>query len=483
MAKKERILIVRADKTRDESRMVSLQERLAGEGFEADLSGAGEGALEPLLSGRYDVLLVMHRPPGADGHRILQRLKETGKEVPVIIIIVPLDEGDVSPFLREGAFDVIRETPDMSFAGQVPHCVRRALGERRLKEERREAEERLARERVISEATLQSVVNGIVFINTRGIIEKTNRTLDALLGEGVAPVGEDICGLPADHPVRRLFLKPVELGACWEIRACGDRDCPLYGRRDRICWVSGVPCSRCNGEEGSDRLHSMLRCPVYRMAYEKFYSEPLELDYNGRFLYVYRRNVIGEGGVLIGEILDFIDMTAERDYQEQLRLLSITDPLTGLHNRRYILDKLEEEFYESRRYERTLSLMLIDIDDFKRINDTFGHPAGDEVLMQLSGILESKRRKSDVAGRFGGEEFIIVMSHTSCQDAVIMAERLREQIGTCTFTALPSSLFVTVSIGVTSLAGTMRTTGDLLKAADSALYRAKSKGKNCVVAL
>ncbi|MFO0754408.1 MAG: diguanylate cyclase [Thermodesulfovibrionales bacterium] len=481
MAGKERILIVRADEARDKDRMIPLQGRLAQEGFEADCAGAGAGSLAPLLSGRYDVLLVEHRPPALDGHHVLQSLKEAGRETPVIVI-VPLDAGDVSPFLKEGAFDVVRETPDMSFAGKIPHCVRKALGEIRLRRERKEAEERLARERVISEATLQSVVNGIVFVNTRGIIEKTNRTLDALLGEGVVPVGESICKLPVDHPVRKLFLKPLELGTCWEIRKCSDRECPLYGRRDCLCWVSGVPCSRCSGGEESDRLQSMLRCPVYCMAYEKFYTEPLELVYNGRVLYVYRRNVIGRDGMLIGEILDFIDMTAEKNYQERLRLLAVTDPLTGLHNRRYVLDKLEEEFYESRRYGRTLSLLLIDIDNFKRINDTFGHPVGDEVLMELSAVLESDRRKSDVVGRLGGEEFIVVMPHTALYDAVAMAERLRERISAYPFKALPAALFLTVSIGVASLAEAVRGTGDLLKSADTALYRAKARGKNCVMA-
>lgn len=478
MPREERILIVRTDDTGT----VPLQGCLAGEGFETDLSGTGEGALEMLSSGRYDVLLVEHHPPEVDGYRILHRLKETGKEIPVIIL-VPFDEKSVASFLRKGAFDVIRKTPDMSFVEKVPHCVEKALGDMRLKAEKREAEDRLARERIISEATLQSVVNGIVYINTHGTIEKTNRTLERLLGKGIVQTGKNICELPEDHLIRKLYLKPLEEGACWEINECGNRECPLYEKRGCLCWTSAVSCSRCGREEGSGRLHRLFQCAVYRTAYEKFYNEPLELEYNGRFLYVYRRNVIGEGGVLIGEILDFIDMTAEKDYRERLRLLSITDHLTGLHNRRYIMDKMEEEFYESRRYDRSLSIMLLDIDDFKRINDTLGHPIGDEVLIQLSVIMESDRRKSDAIGRYGGEEFIVVMPHTARQDAVSMAERLREKISRYKFTVLPSSFPLTVSIGVASLTGTMRNTGDLLKSADTALYTAKARGKNCVEAL
>jgi diguanylate cyclase (GGDEF)-like protein len=372
----------------------------------------------------------------------------------------------------------------LSFLDKVPYAVKKAIEEKRLLEEKKETDSRLLREKTISEALIQSVVNGVIFINSKGIIEKINVTLENFLGKGIVQLGKNICELPEGNLVRAIFLKPFEKEACWEIKQCHNEECPMFGRRDCLCWFNESACIVCSGiTDETERLNFLLNCEVYKKAQENYYAEPVELEHNGRFLHIYRRNVMDERGALIGEILDVVDMTPEKDFREQLRVLSITDPLTGLHNRRYITQRIMEEFHESKRYGRDLSIMIIDIDNFKSINDTYGHPAGDEVLRQLAGILEGERRKSDVVGRYGGEEFVIIMPHTKKQEAAVMAERLRKKIKAYAFNTGSEKSSLTISIGVSSLTENIYDMDDLLKIADKALYQAKGQGKNKVVVL
>ncbi|MBI3592595.1 MAG: GGDEF domain-containing response regulator [Nitrospirae bacterium] len=479
MAKKGKILIV----WHSEEMAVQIGNRLKNEQIETDLSGSYPEALMLLSTTRYDVVLTEHYPPRIDSYKLLNHIKDNDLEIPAIVI-VPLDEEEIAAFFKKGAFDVIRKSPDMSFTDKVPFCVKKALEEKRCRQEKREIENRITHEKAISEAIMQNVINSLVFINNQGMVEKVNMTFEMLMGKGVIHPGENICELPEDHVIKQIFLKPLESGVCWEIMGCDKQECPAYGRRDCLCWFIKSACASCgNTAIKSDRLGALLQCKVYKEAHKKYYSEPMELEYNSRFFSVYRRNVIDEKGVLIGELLDFIDMTSERNYREQLRILSITDGLTGLHNRRYVTERVAEEFYESKRYNRDMSVMILDIDDFKQVNDAYGHHAGDEVLKQFAAILEGERRKSDVVGRYGGEEFVIVMPHTGRQEAAVLAERLRKTLETYKFSILPHLYALTVSIGISSITEDLQDVDDLLKIADKALYAAKTQGKNRVVVL
>lgn len=480
MLSKNKVLIV----WRNEEQAVQIGDRLKKEGFEADLAGSYAEAL--LLLSKVDhcgVVLTEHYPPRINSYKLLSYIKEHHLEIPVIVMVA-FEEEDVGAFFKKGAFDVIRKSREVSFLAKVPYAVKKAIEEQRLREEKRDADRRLVREKTISEALIQSVVNGVIFINGKGVIEKINVTLESLLGKEIVQLGKNICELPEDNLIRTVFLKPFEKEACWEIKQCAREECPMFGRRDCLCWFMESACIICSGiTDPADRLNFLLKCDVYKKAQEKYYTEPVELEHNGKLLHIYRRNVMDEKGALIGEILDVVDMTPEKDFREQLRMLSITDPLTGLHNRRYITQRVTEEFHESKRYGRDLSLMIIDIDDFKKINDTYGHPAGDEVLRQLATVLERERRKSDVVGRYGGEEFVVIMPHTKKQEAAVMAERLRKKIKTHEFSAGPEKSSLTISIGVSSLTENIYDVDDLLKIADKALYQAKGEGKNKVVVL
>ena len=167
----------------------------------------------------------------------------------------------------------------------------------------------------------------------------------------------------------------------------------------------------------------------------------------------------------------------------KLEELNRTDPLTGAANRRSLSESLEREYLRALRYERPLSLMMIDVDHFKRVNDTYGHQAGDAVLVTIASSLLCSLRKQDVIGRYGGEEFAVILPETAKQNAMVVAERFRNVVASAETDIGSSRLSVTVSIGVAALSDEEASnTEALVRAADRALYRAKQEGRNRVMA-
>lgn len=165
---------------------------------------------------------------------------------------------------------------------------------------------------------------------------------------------------------------------------------------------------------------------------------------------------------------------------EETKILAITDGLTLLFNRRYFTERLNEEFERARRYKRDISLVLIDIDHFKKYNDANGHPEGDKLLKDFSMIAKKIFRSSDIISRYGGEEFVVILPETSREMAYTIAERLRKEIESTDFVGgktQPGGR-VTISLGVTSGYEGLSFADDLVKQADNLLYRAKEEGRN-----
>jgi len=165
---------------------------------------------------------------------------------------------------------------------------------------------------------------------------------------------------------------------------------------------------------------------------------------------------------------------------------SITDSLMGIFNRRYLDRRLQEEFQRSQRYASPLSILLLDIDHFKAVNDSYGHQAGDSILNSLGRILLLNVRPSDIVARYGGEEVMIITPGTSVSAAHVLAERLRQNIENHGFAITEDSnrtkkIHITVSIGLASLSSEEKDTRRLVQDADRALYRAKGEGRNRTV--
>ena len=166
---------------------------------------------------------------------------------------------------------------------------------------------------------------------------------------------------------------------------------------------------------------------------------------------------------------------------ETLARLSTTCPLTGLRTRRYAQEVLSIEFLRARRYDSPLSVMMADLDHFKLVNDTYGHPAGDAVLRGVSSLLLSQLRATDVAGRYGGEEVIVILAQSDLEGARLLAERWREAIESASFESPDGkTIEARISIGLAPYDASMKSPDDLVAAADAALYRAKGAGRNRV---
>jgi two-component system, cell cycle response regulator len=169
---------------------------------------------------------------------------------------------------------------------------------------------------------------------------------------------------------------------------------------------------------------------------------------------------------------------ADRNFYDEIYKLATTDGLTGLLNKASIMRQLGDEMEKAQRYRRKLSVLLIDIDNFKGLNDTLGHIAGDQALRLVAEVLRTTLRRQDRAGRFGGEEFLILLPETGQRGAMTSAERIRREIERTVAPGLYVANTVTASIGVASFPAKSEDSRSILEAADAALYRAKGMGKN-----
>ncbi|GIV98099.1 MAG: hypothetical protein KatS3mg057_2756 [Herpetosiphonaceae bacterium] len=194
-----------------------------------------------------------------------------------------------------------------------------------------------------------------------------------------------------------------------------------------------------------------------------------------------RMNTISIGGALL-VIVAIHDMTDRRRMEQELRHTALHDPLTGLYNRRYVDESLERELARASRSGRALTVMMLDLDHFKELNDSLGHPAGDMLLREVGLILQRSTRRGDIACRYGGDEFLLLLPETPLEDALRRADDLRRRIDELARNRQPSALQpVTVSIGVAIFPDHALTAGGLIAAADAALYGAKVAGRDRVM--
>ncbi len=165
---------------------------------------------------------------------------------------------------------------------------------------------------------------------------------------------------------------------------------------------------------------------------------------------------------------------------ESAERLTITDDLTKLYNYRYLMTYLEADVKRCLRYKKKVSLLFIDVDGFKRINDTFGHLVGSQALAEMGQVFRRIVRETDVVGRYGGDEFVIVLPETPLNGAMVIAERIRKKVEECEFVAQNLSIRLTVSLGVANCPKHTLTAEGLIKKADAAMYRAKELSKNSI---
>jgi diguanylate cyclase len=165
----------------------------------------------------------------------------------------------------------------------------------------------------------------------------------------------------------------------------------------------------------------------------------------------------------------------------QLEKVSRVDGLTGLYNRRFWEEQFVMEYKRDKRSESPSALIMLDIDNFKKVNDTYGHPAGDEVIKTLAGIIKKATRETDLAGRYGGEEFAVILPDTPVANVEFVAERIRRLVEKCVVVHDEINISFTVSIGIAGFKHTYKDSTQWLDMADKSLYQAKAAGKNRVI--
>jgi two-component system, cell cycle response regulator len=469
----------------------------------------------PMMEERVpDLVLLDVTFPDADGYQILERIKgdERWRDVPIMMISsLPPEEASVRT-LGLGASDFVRKP------FRVKELLARIQAQLRMRAILRSAHTAL-RERELE------------LNRAREEAESRRKLLDIL-----HDVTEDLSSDEIYHLLARRVARALELTHCSVIIARqGDRPRVVATAFER--GNSGTPASAIastnNGfedffvdlelypeirtalEEGRAVLvENVMTSPLYADVRERWRREgttvttrsvvalPFALDANQAGVFFLRRSVheppLTPADV---EFADTVIKAAVSSIQRakliettiadnrRLEQLAATDPLTEVLNRRALAERLSGEMERVRRYETTVSVLLIDLDFFKRVNDTHGHLVGDDVLTEVAELLQRAVRAVDVVARYGGEEFVIVLPETGPVGAAAFAERIRELVEAQTFAensrsgaaGVDGGLRITSSIGVASYPSPgVQTVEDLLAKADQALYRAKAEGRNLV---
>jgi two-component system, cell cycle response regulator len=445
-------------------------------GYEVLTIPGGERLFEHLQAEPFDLLLLDIMMPRVDGLQLLQRVKADPrfKDLPVLMISsMPPEEATVRS-LGLGAADFIPK----------PFRVRELLARvkahlrvgRELNQARAEARSRSEMMDIMQEVTASLKPEEIYQILVRRVAQGLNISRCSIV---IAGPEKDTGTVVAAFENPMLHNLPVDLKRYPEIQRAltsGDvvlvRDTttdPLFTgvRRE---WTTG---GRRVETRSAIALRFSLRQEPAGVFFLRTTTEDAPLNEQD---VSFAEQVIGAA---VAALERAYDLESAVMGQEQMRYLAETDPLTNCFNRRALMEKLEQEMDRAARYATMLTGMMIDIDNFKQINDTHGHLVGDRVLKQLANLLKREQRSVDIVARYGGEEFVVLLPETTNTESRNFAERILRRVATHDFGEAGHPVRVTISIGIASYPDERVTDGDsLLRLADSHLYRAKSDGRN-----
>jgi diguanylate cyclase (GGDEF)-like protein/PAS domain S-box-containing protein len=372
---------------------------------------------EQLRSHSYDVVVAEYPSPSWKGSQALQLLHQTVREIPLLFVTTGPGSESIAELTAHGAFDYV----EREHIAQLPMAVRRALNEKKLRAELEDAEKALRHSQSLYRALVDNPAYGICRCDAEGKFLDVNLAFLMMLGY------ESKVELLAANRVSEIVL---DLGH---------------------------------------------RAPLAGCSPQSVRIEPVEIEWkrkNGTTLKVRLsgRGVFDEHGGFDGYEIIAVDVTEQRMLEDQLRHQAFSDSLTGLANHRRLLDVLQAEICRTKRTGREFSLLLLDLDGLKVINDRFGHLAGNRALCRLAQILADCCRSIDTAARQGGDEFALVLPETGMAAATLVTRRI------CDLLAKDAEEpTLSVSVGVASYPKDADAIGTLLFAADRVLYAMKDK--------
>jgi diguanylate cyclase (GGDEF)-like protein/PAS domain S-box-containing protein len=386
--------------------------------FGVEHARTAQEAQELLKRGTFAGVVIDCSQPEANGLLLQRWIVREGLEVPVIVISDEGDERIATEAFKQGAYDYTVKSEESLYAlGEV---LRQVL-------QRHELEQRAQ--------ILQQIVENA--------------------SEAIITMKEDGQILTANRAVELIFLYPPEE-------------------------VVGRPLTLLFPEEKPDQQeHRMLEAGAAGRPWQGELSARRKdgAVFPAHISCSVLRDRAGRSRCLIGIVRD---VTERREFLDQLKHLSVTDNLTGLYNHRFFHERLRYEFARARRYHEDLGCIMIDVDFFKTVNDTYGHLLGDEVLKSLAGIVGRAVRSVDLVARYGGEEFAILLPSTDMEGTARCAEHVWESVGTTEIPTRQGALRLTVCAGVAALADDMKDEEELCRRADAALLIAKRRGRNNV---
>lgn len=442
-----------------EANVKLLEARLTVEYFETLTARSGVEALQVCAGEGPDVVLLDIMMPGMDGFEVCRRLKADPKtrHIPVIMVTALDQPADKVKGLDAGADDFLtKPVDDIALITRVKNLSR-------LKT--------LTDEMLMRATTGEQMGMGPEFTGEDARAGMGGRIM---LVEDHARSAERIVETLSAEQTIECISDPQQA-----LLALPDGDCDLLMVSLSLSGTDGLRL--CSQVRSLDRTRHLPILIVTEPGEDARLLRGLEMGVNDYLVRPIDKN----------EMLARVRTQIKRKrYSDQLRTrleesveLALTDPLTGLYNRRYMEGHLKTLVEEAVQRGKPLSLLVTDIDYFKAVNDTHGHDAGDKVLTEFAGRLRQNIRGIDLACRFGGEEFVVIMPDTDLAKAYLVAERLRQCVAGQQFGLNGGAqLEVTVSIGVAALEGIADTPDALLKRADQALYCAKRDGRNRVVA-
>ncbi len=402
------------------------QMRLERNGYRVDLAADGEQGLAMIREGGYQVVLVDYQLPKRNGLELIRALAKENKLPPTIMLSGISELAVAVEAMKLGAADYIIKEPASGYLEHLPTIIERLLEREQLLEDMRQADEQLRLAAAVFEATAEAII----------ITDRENRI------QAVNRAFHDITG----------YTEEEVIGKNPSLQSSGRHDAAYY----RQMWHALEHDKKWEGEIWERRKSGELY-PAWMVI----------------------NTVCNDRGETTGYVALFSDITERKQQEERLWRQANFDALTGLPNRTLFMDRLSQAIHSAHREKWSLALMFIDLDHFKRVNDTLGHVAGDQLLQEVAQRLKGCARESDTVARLGGDEFTIILPDIDGRSGgERVAKKVLESLARPLTLVGRTEPFTSGSIGIAFYPDDAHDAHTLLKSADLAMYQAKKKGRN-----